>query len=251
MSKVNVLVFSKFCVPEDETLEGEKWANFYQILTQSPGHSRSKWGRISECPNYVLLITSKSSVCCEYLQNTYQPPPVWDSPDALSRFKNSSSYHAYWTTLSRDSSIPPEVFEVDNSFILSWFYKRVMGKISIVTAYFPVPEASNNLERINAFSGLSVAGGLGPGAPPRRLPQRQNPKAYWVNDTRDRNGMEVKARLMVHFWTDTQKEQEFKERRNISGLTFWEEFEQQLRETGAIDWTEEHWDYSNLPSKDV
>ncbi|KAJ5363740.1 uncharacterized protein N7496_009453 [Penicillium cataractarum] len=191
MSKpeVNVLVFSKFCVPEDESLEDEKWANFYRILTQSPGHSRSKWGRISECPNYVLLVT------------------IWDSPDALSQFKNSSSYHIYWSTLSRDSSIPPEVCEVDNSFILSWFYKRFMGNISIVTAYFPVPEASNNLERINAFSGLSVARGLGPGAPSRRLPQRQNPKAYWVNDTRDRNGINPKiwVYLCVSYWYTLNK----------------------------------------------
>lgn len=57
MAAPQLMVFTKFYVPQTASLEDEYWGKFARALKDCPGHYVSKWGRIEEHLDYVLLIT--------------------------------------------------------------------------------------------------------------------------------------------------------------------------------------------------
>jgi len=232
-----LLVWTKFEVPEIDGLThiddgselGSKWAAILRPLAQAPGRYISHWGSIKERPGIVLLVTE------------------WETPASYHAFKESESYGTYWAGVS--AITPPTIQETEWKHVPYWHMIMHLRDLVLVTVYFPSPLTAENEADLGKMDGIVPAAYFG-FQYAYRNPQNGRPKKLWTNGTEMRQGKEVQVLLWLHFWKSAEAEARVLQgkRRSVHGpISAKEQFSEQLKVAGALEWTEEHVDLLKVP----
>ncbi|KAL8688082.1 MAG: hypothetical protein Q9218_005916 [Villophora microphyllina] len=194
-------------------------------LLAAPARIRSFWGRISETPEEVLLVTA------------------WYTRRALSDFESSPLYPTFLSSLSSNpTETPPITTYID---IGKQQIEAVLeGFTSITTLNLPAPVTPDQRAVFLALRGLRYDYAHGQGIMHLRA-DRAAPLKGWVEGVQGGEEAKYEVGILWHFWVDAEMEQGFhREEREVV-----ERCERDMKGLGAVGWEELHCEFICLPGE--
>jgi hypothetical protein len=216
---------------------------------KAPFHKRIFWGRITEHPEQVLLITA------------------WKTRAALKNFQDSTAgkeFEDFLKTAGKDGGAAETAlvaFELPGwYFALDGTGRMKGGFAAFNMVYFPAPVTEDQRQRIGRVAGLEFKGPFHFKDAEKYCPYRRRPMKGWIEGPMEWEGQSVEAFLWCHSWKGETEERDHKAsktrkvldvKRDADGnflsqtttlTTIQEKWEAELRGLGAVGWTEEHCD---------
>ena len=275
--------FTEFDLPSEEDIsqvfqsEGtelvRKWTKVLQPLREAEGWEGGSWGRIVERPQTILLVSGINSPI-QTLKLSFFDSEIhiyeaidlifadWKSRQYLDDFQNSPGYSTYadgLAALGQCSSVevafPSRVVRIQPS------------RPTITKVYFPNPVTTEQREAVAKNTGIHIMGGFSTNSRERtaegKLVRKYKhdrgwlslpPSRGWKLGLEKKEDLDMEVCVWIHYWTSPEKESDgksslapnipYKKGNNMSHLGCWQ---QQMREAGAVDFEEEHWECHSVP----
>ncbi|RFU32841.1 hypothetical protein B7463_g3503, partial [Scytalidium lignicola] len=197
----------------EETEFAIKWREILQPMRDAPGFEGGEWGRIIERPDTILLLTGNDLFSKRWL------------PVGSGRLPFNTIHRVYFP-----APVKPAIMES---------VKRMRGIHSACL--------SSHAKRI-IVDGKSIVK-RDPGWPGWVT---SAPMVGWKLETEKINGVEMQVAIWIHYWTSSEKEDDGKSTQTeprmpgIVNPTRLEDWENRIRDAGAVSWSEEHWENSPI-----
>ena len=245
------VIFNIDTIGDYDTRNGERWRPLIDLVMQDEDHRYTRMFRIHEKPQDVLIITG-----------TYGPhgrsgeltrltsPSDWNSRSALDRFRNSPRGLQYRRFLEAKAVSP--VVEQDFAFEYRSFRGSDPGRglVELCHVFFlrGLLADEAKLRALLNVRGLRLDYGLGSSrnSPLYDLrPLIRPPNKGFALDEVERDGVRVCEVVFVNSWRDGEaeigfKRSEYLHRRPGPIRLVLEDWEEQMRDLGAVAWSSEH-----------
>ncbi|KAH7121869.1 hypothetical protein B0J13DRAFT_159322 [Dactylonectria estremocensis] len=180
----------------------------------------------------------------------------WKSAKAYEDFKTSPHYQQLLANFKAQSTTEPTTQMVNfGKLAFAWHFGL---STEVRTVYFPLTMSVQQREAVGNLSGLVLSMTPGIGASSSHLPYNGVPVAGWVEGAQKWNGNNLLACVWCHYWADKEAEERFKneERRPPRGTDpvrrlAVEAFDLDLKELGAVGWTDYHLELKELDFEEV
>lgn len=243
-----------------------KWVAILDPLRNARGWKQGSWGRIVERPETVLLVSGTYTRSTAFFSHHSLLPLEWDSREALDDFKQSSEYEIYLKGISElgDPVSCDVVFPGLGVARNSQEYRPSITKI-----YFPHPVTQEKRDVASHVSSIftpAIVHACHFGSSDEStssIEERSEKRAKrfkgyhsgtskgWKMQSEVVGGVEMDVLVWVYWWFSAETEEMGKKGRdaqfhrppgeNMSNFQIWE---QKMRDVGAVDLVEEHWECS-------
>ncbi|OMP82714.1 hypothetical protein BK809_0000903 [Diplodia seriata] len=240
-------IWIEFRVPESEPIfetgnefapneARQKWVDTVCPLTEASGFEGACWSRFRDDPERVALCVR------------------WASREALEAFKESPGYDRYWKGISAFSK--PEETELEGR-CHPVHYLTGARYPSLLRVPFPHPVDPEKHEKILRLNGFINDNRMLP-MPWRRQhqPWQGAPSLVWALSPQMRNGKLMDMAFWFHSWSSPEEEEKYKTTpgKNYSDgfgeVLPRERLDRKLREFGASEWQEEHFQaFKRIPKR--
>ena len=244
-------LFCRFKVKEslnltkiDQDPEVKHWQKTIEPLIQSPGLSRSFWGKIKENPCQAIFIAGKhikpTSLDTLADPNAYRHLYLeWHTPQDFLDFKSSFSFETLFLGLSTIEQ--PLFYELENFRRVGRYGNWPCEGVAINTIYFPAPVTDEVRDYVYDMRGTEAQAGTNT---PNRW-YKGLPDGTWKIGTEERSGIWMNTFIYFHYWRSPELEQKYKEV-SYEGQKALKNWETNLEYAGAVEITEEHCDLSYM-----
>lgn len=135
------------------------------------------------------------------------------------------------------------------------WYCHVGRQTAVTTVYFASPPTASQRAKIEGMRGLHYSYAYG-FANQHRYLSRGHPVKGWIDGPQSWDGEDLKAMIWCHFWKGAEEENKFRETETIipvgrpieETVTVLQLWERELKEAGAVGWTEQHYNFALVPS---
>jgi len=181
----------------------------------------------------------------------------WESRHLFDEFRSSSAYATFAEGISAAALNVPVFYEVVFPFRQP---RTDRDRTSINKVYFPAPVTHAKMDSVLKIGGIRginlstitsviiVDGKRTVKRDPRWPGHIRTPaQGGWKLESETEAGMEMQVSIWIHYWTSPEKEDDGKNTEyeprtpGIRNPTYLERWEQQMRDAGAISFSEEHW----------
>ncbi|KAI1396974.1 hypothetical protein F4819DRAFT_473510 [Hypoxylon fuscum] len=240
MPPKTISTWTRFEVPPLDTIDV---SIFKPLISRRDNYLDALYGRVVESPRDVMLVV------------------VWKELQIYDAFVKSAQHVELLANLKTHSASEPitQIIDFDNVGFC-WRYTQFghQRRVEIRTVYFPPTISSQTREAVKRLKGLevTVAHGIDGRRYAHLCPYDGTPVCGWIYHAQPWNEQDVSACVWSHCWVNEEMERKFKttERRfpktkgGYKPLAV-EEFEQQLKDLGALGWEDYHIYFDLVPEE--